>query len=241
MSAARRDPRSHAHPREAPPRATPATEPTSPPPPPPDPSLAGLHPPIARPLGDVTTERLALRRPQARDLEALARVFAVREVWQFPYGRGFTRDETQAFLASQLGAWETTGFGLWLAHLGEQGPLIGFVGLSVPTFLPEVLPAVEVGWRLHPAHWGRGYATEGARAALHEAFTTLGLPQVCSIPQSDNPASWAVCERLALHLERPVTIPANARRGSLHARLYTLTRAQWDASTSASHGSARPS
>ncbi len=56
----------------------------------------------------------------------------------------------------------------------------------MPTFLPEILPAVEVGWRLAPAAWGKGYTTEGATAALNQAFTTLGLDRVegCASKQS---------------------------------------------------------
>ena len=91
---------------------------------------------------------------------------------------------------------------------------LGYLGLSVPTFLPEILPAVEVGWRLRPDAWGQGLATEGAGAALDEAFTTLGLDEVCSVPQADNPASIRVAERLGMRLDRQVEIPANERRGA---------------------------
>lgn len=105
--------------------------------------------------------------------------------------------------------------------------VVGFVGLSVPTFLPEVLPAVEVGWRLDPAVWGRGYATAGATAALDEAFTTLDLPEVCSICQSDNLASVRVAERVGMRLDRPVVIPANDRRGVLDAKLFVMTGGEW--------------
>jgi RimJ/RimL family protein N-acetyltransferase len=109
--------------------------------------------------------------------------------------------------------------------------VVGYVGLSVPIFLPEVLPAVEVGWRFDPGVWGRGYATEGARAALAEAFTTLGLDEVCSVPQSDNPASSRVCERLGMRFEREVVIPATSRRGVLTGLLYEMSRSEWSAGT----------
>ena len=54
-------------------------------------------------------------------------------------------------------------------------------GLPMPSFLPDVLPAVEVGWRLAREHWGKGYATEGARASLRHGFGELGLRQIISI------------------------------------------------------------
>ncbi len=90
------------------------------------------------------------------------------------------------------------------------------------------MPAVEVGWRFDPAYWGQGFATEGALAALYEGFTTLGLDEITSVPQADNPASGKVCERLGMRLDRVVSIPANERRGELKALLYRLTRNQWE-------------
>lgn len=175
----------------------------------------------------MTTERLELRRFQRSDLDELARVFAKPEVWRFPYGRGFTREETADFLETQLREWRLHGYGLWLARERADGRVIGFVGLSVPLFLPEVLPAVEVGWRLDPAVWGRGLASEGARAALDEAFGPLGLARVCSVPQADNPASSAVCERIGMRLARRLTVPASPRRGALDALLYEIGREEW--------------
>lgn len=185
------------------------------------------HPPILKPLGDVMTERLELRSFRSEDLDDLAVVFAKPEVWRFPYRRGLSREETAAFLETQLQEWNTCGFGCWIAVERASDRVIGYLGISVPTFLPEVLPAVEVGWRLDPEVWGRGYASEGARASLAEAFTTLGLDEVCSIPQRDNPASSRVCERIGMRLEREVAIPANSRRGELTGLLYKMTRADW--------------
>ena len=193
------------------------------------PDSAIRHPRIRGPLGDVTTDRLELRRFRSGDLDDLAAVFEKPEVWRFPYGRGFTREETAEFLQTQLEEWSACGFGCWLAIERVSDRVVGYVGLSVPAFLPEILPAVEVGWRFDPGVWGRGYASEGARAALAEAFTTLGLDEVCSVPQSDNPASRRVCERLGMRFDREVVIPANSRRGALTGLLYEMSRSEWRA------------
>lgn len=134
-----------------------------------------MSPPIKAPLGPITTDRLHLRPFETSDVDQLAVVFAKQQVWQFPYGRGFTRQETKAFIASQQNDWAQYGFGCWIALDRHTERVVGYVGLSVPTFLPEILPAVEVGWRFDPNVWGQGYASEGAQAALHEGFTTLGL------------------------------------------------------------------
>ena len=185
------------------------------------------HPPIAAPLPDVNTPRLALRRFRSGDLDELAALFAKTAVWRFPYGRGLSRDETRAFLDLQLDEWATCGFGCWLARERETDRVVGYVGISVPTFLPEVLPAVEVGWRFDPDVWGRGYATEGATAALDHSFTTLGLAEVCSIPQADNPLSVRVAERLGMRMVREVVIPPNARRGEVLAKLFVIRKEEW--------------
>jgi RimJ/RimL family protein N-acetyltransferase len=126
--------------------------------------------------------------------------------------------------------WDEVGFGLWVARPRDGGPAIGYVGLSVPRFLPAILPAVEVGWRFAPSAWGGGYATEGATAALDEEFTTLGLDRVCSLPQAGNPPSARVAERLGMTLLGEVTIPANDRRGQLTALHYVIDRARWSLS-----------
>lgn len=193
-------------------------------------TMSAEHPPIAAPLGDVMTDRLSLRRFVGDDLDELAAVFAHPEVWAFPYGRGFTRSETRVFLDGQINQWDDRGFGLWIARERTTGGVIGFVGFSVPTFLPAVLPAIELGWRLAPAFWGMGYATEGARAALDQAFTTMGLDRVVSIPQVGNPASSRVAERLGMKLVGAMPIPATERRDAVTGLLYEILRDAWSAS-----------
>lgn len=191
-----------------------------------------LCPPIAAPLRDVTTERLVLRRFDRNVLDELACVFERREVWEFPYGRGMTRTETAAFLEAQIRHWDEFGFGCWMARERQDDRLIGYVGLSIPTFLPEILPAIEVGWRFAPTSWGNGYATEGATAALNEAFWTMGLSLVCSLPQTDNPRSVRVAERLSMRLVREVAVPADDQRGEVLVSHYEISRGEW---RSASH------
>jgi RimJ/RimL family protein N-acetyltransferase len=189
--------------------------------------MRDVCPPIVAPLGEVTTERLTLCRFDRDALDELALLFERPEVWEFPYGRGLTRAETAVFLDAQIRHWDEFGFGCWMAREREDEYLIGYVGLSVPTFLPEILPAVEVGWRLAPTSWGFGYATEGATAALDEAFSTLELSSVCSLPQADNSRSVRVAERLNMRLVRQVGIPANQRRSEVVARHYEISRGEW--------------
>jgi RimJ/RimL family protein N-acetyltransferase len=168
-----------------------------------------------------------LRAFDHNNLRGLAKVFAKPDVWRFPYGRGFTTEETERFLQARIEEWDAFGFGCWIAEMLDSSEIVGYVGLSVPQFLPEILPAVEVGWRFDPAWWGRGLASEGAVAALQEGFATLGLRDICSLPQSANPRSYRVCERIGMHFDRLVVCPATDRRGEVEARMYILTAEEW--------------
>ena len=144
------------------------------------------------------TERLVLRRWSTDDVDALAAVFAEPAFWHFPFRRGFTRDETEQFVERQLEHWATHGFGMWAVELKADGRLAGYTGLAIPTWLPQVLPAVEVGWRLHPDHWGRGLATEGGAASLLYGFEKLGLDRIIAIAMPDNVASLRVMAKLGM-------------------------------------------
>jgi RimJ/RimL family protein N-acetyltransferase len=147
----------------------------------------------------VETERLLLRPWRADDVEALTPLFAEPAVWRYPFGRGLTPEETERFLDRQARHRETHGFGMWAAELREEEVLVGCIGLAVPEWLPEVLPAVEVGWRLHPAWWGRGLATEGGAASLRHGFEALGLDRIIAIFMPENVASGQVMARLGMH------------------------------------------
>lgn len=178
-------------------------------------------------IGVTTTPRLSLRPIEKCSVELLEPIFAKEEVWRFPYGRPLTRAETEAFVSSQVEHWETLGFGLWTVFEHGSPICLGYVGLSVPTFFPEILPAVEVGWRLDPEVWGRGYATEGALAALHAAFDSLHLEQVISLPQTENPASVRVAERIGMRHGRTAMAPATAKRGPVEVAVMVISREHW--------------
>ena len=179
---------------------------------------ASEAPPVAAPLPDVVTDRLDLRRFDAADLDELAELFAEVELWRYPYGRGFTRAETAAFLDHQLREWNDFGFGCWVARRRDEGGIIGYVGLSVPPVpARRSFPRSRSDGGSRPPPGEQGFATEGGAAALDEAFATLRLTSVCSIPQADNISSVRVAQRLGMTLVGEVTIPANERRGELPA------------------------
>jgi RimJ/RimL family protein N-acetyltransferase len=192
-----------------------------------DRSLASSAPRVAGGLEAVKSARLDLTPSDASSVDRLAPVFAKGEVWQFPFGRGLTRAETEAFVSGWIEHWTLLGFGLWMVTESESGLTIGYAGLAVPTFFPEVLPAVEVGWRLDPSAWGHGYATEAAEAALGCAFEVLKLNEVISLPQVDNPPSIRVAQRIGMRLDRTAIVPANDERGRVEVAVMILTSREW--------------
>ena len=108
-------------------------------------------------------------------------------------------------------------------------PFIGFVGLSTVSFRLPSPPAVEVGWRVAPAHWGHGYAPEGARAVLDLAFQRLGLPEVVSFTVPANVRSRRVMEKLGLHHSPGMTSTTRVcpRATRCAHVLYRLRRSEW--------------
>jgi RimJ/RimL family protein N-acetyltransferase len=174
----------------------------------------------ARAPDEVRTERLLLRRFRDHDLDPYAELCADPEVMEFlPPGVRGRQDCAQA-LGDFADHWRTHGFGLWCATRPPDDTCVGFIGLAVPTFLPEVLPAVEVGWRLARSTWGRGYATEGARAALDVGFDVLDLDRIVSITQPVNARSRNVMEKLGMTVARRTTHPEHG----LDLVVYALDR-----------------
>ncbi len=128
-------------------------------------------------MAELTTPRLVLRQWRPDDLAPFAALNADPEVMRhFP--AALTRAQSDAFAAHIQETIVRQGWGLWAVEVrgGASGVgFIGFVGLNRPGFEAHFTPAVEVGWRLHRPHWGHGYATEAATAALTFAFDELHL------------------------------------------------------------------
>jgi ribosomal-protein-alanine N-acetyltransferase len=90
------------------------------------------------------------------------------------------------------------GFGWWALEIPGGAPFIGFVGLSIPRFNAHFTPCVEIGWRLAHAAWGKGYATEAARAALAHGFDVLKLEEIVSFTTTANLRSRNVMEKIGM-------------------------------------------
>lgn len=170
----------------------------------------------------LTTSRLLLRRWREDDLPAMSAINADPEVMRWiGDGTPLDAEATAAGTARSEQHWETHGFGLYAVEIRATGELAGFTGLNTPYSLPEVLPAVEIGWRLGRRYWGQGIATEAARAALDSGFTDRGLDRIISIHQLGNDASGRIMQKLGMLPDRDIT-DSRGRR----VRIYGISRTE---------------
>ena len=142
---------------------------------------------------ELETERLKLRMWRERDIDAYADMCADPVVMRYlGAGKTLTRHEAWRSMAFFIGHWQLRGYSHWAVEEKATGAMIGRIG-----FLnPEGWPAFEIGWTLARHAWGKGYATEGAKAALQYAFGSLDQRHVISLIHPDNTPSMKVAERI---------------------------------------------
>ncbi len=149
-------------------------------------------------IDEVRTPRLLLRAWRDDDAPAFAALNADPRVMEhFP--NLVTREESDAMIGRIRQNHREQGFGLWAAELPGIASFIGFIGLQVVKFDAHFTPCVEIGWRLAHAHWGHGYATEGARASLDVAFGEAGLEAIVAMTTPGNERSQRVMKKLGMH------------------------------------------
>ena len=148
-------------------------------------------------LVELETKRLRLRHWRDADLAPFAALNADPVVMEF-FPSLLTRAESDALAERIRRGLAERGWGLWAVESRDVGAFLGFVGLDIPGVDLPVSPCVEIGWRLAAAHWGSGYASEAARAALAFGFDELRLHEIVSFTAVGNRRSRAVMERIGL-------------------------------------------
>ena len=146
---------------------------------------------------EIRTERLLMRGWTPEDRVALAAVNGDPRVMEF-ISSTMTAEQSDAVADRVEAGFALRGFGFWAAEAPGVAPFVGFVGLNVPRFEAPFMPAVEVGWRLDAAFWGRGYASEAARAALEFGFDVLRLNEIVAFTAVENLRSRRVMERIGM-------------------------------------------
>ena len=155
-----------------------------------------LAPKTHDPASRTETERLLLRIPQPSDLGNLAALFADPDVMRY-VGNGQPADRTEAEKAvtSIIAHWHRQGFGRWIVEEKASGEFVGYGGLRSLFGTPEVV------YHFAKAHWGKGFATELARASLSYGFDEHRFARIVALAKPDNAASIRVMEKLGMHFE----------------------------------------
>lgn len=159
------------------------------------------------------TERLIFQDWTATDLEPFHALCADPSVMQFVGdGEPWSRARTDQFVATAREMSQTLGFCRWPVIYKPSSAVIGFCG-----FVPAS-DGAEIGWRLAKESWGRGLATEAARAVLKHGFETLGFQRIIATVQAPNTASIRVVEKLGMKAE------STFQRGGREVILFSISR-----------------
>lgn len=150
----------------------------------------------------LTTERLLVREFQMEDEEPLHSIFRDPEVMRFGDGVQ-TVDWIHTWLQKALEQYEQRGYGPYAVLKQDNSNFIGYCGLF---YFPDVngKSEIEIGYRFARAAWGKGFATEAARAVREHAFQSLGIRRLIAIIDPSNVASLRVAEKLGMSYEQDV-------------------------------------
>ena len=154
------------------------------------------------------TERLRLRVPQERDLDAFAAMHGDPEVMRYLGATGQPVDRRGAWriLAIMVGHWAFRGYGFFAMEDKATGAFVGRTGL----WQPEGWPGLEIAWGLVRERWGEGLATEAAVAVRDHAFGTMNVPRLISLIRPENKASSKVAEKIGARLDREIDLDGPA-------------------------------
>jgi len=182
-----------------------------------------------QPILELESARLLLRQWRDNDLPEFTRICSDPQVMRY-FPAPLSRLESASLIGRQRGHFAEYGFGFWALERKNNGAFIGFTGLGVVSFEAAFTPAVEIGWRLAPEHWGVGYASEAAWTALGCGFEHLELERIVAFTTQANLPSQKVMQAIGMQydpgsdFEHPQLEPDHPLR---HHVLYQITRDQW--------------
>lgn len=177
----------------------------------------------------IRTERLILRNWEERDRDLFHRINSDDRVMEF---FDFRRDRAaaDAMMDKMRAEIDRDGYGWTAAEIAVSGECIGFVGLHAAEIADIVPPgSFEIGWRLAPEFWGKGFVTEGAKALLDFGFNRLDLREIISFAVWSNTRSTAVMERLGMRRDPSADFdhPGVADPRLKRHVLYRIGRDEW--------------
>jgi len=166
----------------------------------------------------LTTSRLQLRRFVPDDLDLFAEFFRNEGFIRFSSGN-FSRERVKDFVDKAI-AWDREGLpSQFVVVVRESEIPIGYCGF----FHQQVddQPEIEIGYRLHPDHWSKGFATEAAQAVRDHGFGPFKLDRAISLIHPDNTRSRRVAEKNGMTLERETVFKG------FPVQVFAISRQQW--------------
>lgn len=142
------------------------------------------------------TERLILREWKESDVLPFARMNQDPEVMRY-FPKRLNSEESEALVQRINKHIADRGFGLWAVQVKDGADFIGFIGFNYTDFPAEFTPCIEIGWRLDKSFWGKGYATEGAKACL-ASVSRWGLDEIYSFTSEINTPSERVMRKIGM-------------------------------------------
>lgn len=148
-----------------------------------------------------TSERLGFRTWTLADVDALHEINSnVAVMRYFPATQ--SKQQSLDFIKRMQNQYRKRKHCYFAVEKKENQEFIGFIGLSYQTYEADFNPATDIGWRIHPKHWKKGYATEGAKECLRYAFNCLSLNQIVAVAPAINVPSIQVMEKIGMTRER---------------------------------------
>ena len=148
----------------------------------------------------IETERLLLRQFRDEDWKALHHYYSSAQATKFTVGREFTEGETWRTMCTMIGHWQIRGYGPYAIEEKASGNVLGTAGF----WFPNDWPSPEIKWALAPEYWGKGYASEAARAVQKTGLDYLPDVSLISFIHADNQASIQLALAVGAHLEEEV-------------------------------------
>ncbi len=144
-----------------------------------------------------TSERLGFRSWEESDIEDFTALNKDKEVMRY-FPNALSNQESLAFYNRLKNHHRQYGYTYFPVEIKEEKKFIGFIGMAFQEYSSQYTPATDIGWRLFPKYWGRGYATEGARACLHYGFEKLKMDRIISVCPRTNIISEHVMVKLKM-------------------------------------------
>lgn len=175
------------------------------------------------------TERMVFRDWRELDTVPFRAMNKDPRVMEF-FPNTLSDTQTDAFISRINDEFSTYGYGLFAVDEKDKGAFIGFIGFHWAAFQSEFTPCIEIGWRLIFKAWGKGFATEGAKACLKYGFEQLGFDKVLSFTSATNTRSQKVMKKIGMTKSAEFNHPNVCEDSPLKPHvLFKITQADWRA------------